>query len=64
MGIPSNKPIPPNTIRMTVQLEVPHSEEIMNYGNISKKTIVDYINSDKFQTYLVESGPRNYETQL
>lgn len=64
MGIPSTKPTPPNTIRLTVQVEVPYSDKIMNYGDISKKTIIDYINSDKFQTYQVESGPRKYETQL
>ena len=56
MGVPSPQGVGPDTIRMTIQVEVPYSNDIMNYGNKGKQLIRDYINSDNFGSYLVEVG--------
>lgn len=57
MGAPSPLRISPDTIRMTIQVEVPYSNAVMNYGTKSKQLIRDYINSDKFGSYKIEAGP-------
>tara|TARA_R110001592_G_scaffold86773_1_gene256195 strand:+ start:798 stop:953 length:156 start_codon:yes stop_codon:yes gene_type:complete len=41
---------------MTIQVEVPYDNDIMNYGEKSRQIIKDYINSDKFVGYLIEAG--------
>ena len=56
MSTPSTKPVPRNTIRLTIQVEVPYKSSIVNYGDKSKQIIRDYINSDNFGSYLVEVG--------
>ena len=43
MGAPSPLRISPDTIRMTIQVEVPYSNAVMNYGTKSKQLIRDYI---------------------
>ena len=61
MGAPSPHPVAPDTIRMTIQVEVPYENDIMNYGEKSKQLIKDYINSDAFGGYRIEAGPRTKE---
>tara|TARA_R110001606_G_scaffold393443_1_gene563361 strand:+ start:1042 stop:1263 length:222 start_codon:yes stop_codon:yes gene_type:complete len=56
-GVPSNKEVKPNTIRMTVQVEVPYKNELMNYGYLCKQEVRDFINSDEFGGMLLEAGP-------
>jgi hypothetical protein len=43
---------------MTIQVEIPYENDIMNYGDISKQVVRDYINSDAFGGYRIEAGPR------
>ena len=59
MGTPSPLGVGPDTIRMTIQVEVPYENDTMNYGDKSKQLIRDYINSDKFSSYLIENGANN-----
>jgi hypothetical protein len=54
-------PIPHDTIRMTVEVEVPHEEAIMNNGSIAKQIIRDYINSNEFSSFDISSGPRSVD---
>ena len=61
MGAPSPHRSCPDTIRMTIQVEIPYENDIMNYGDISKQVVKDYINSDKFGGYSIEAGPRTKE---
>jgi hypothetical protein len=56
MGVPSPHGVGPDTIRMTIQVEVPYSNDIMNYGYNSKQLIRDYINSNEFSSYKIEAG--------
>ena len=56
-GCPSPKDVEPNTIRMTVQVEVPYSNELMNYNDKTLQLFKDFINSDKFTSMGVEAGP-------
>jgi hypothetical protein len=56
MGVPSPHGAGPDTIRMTIQVEVPYSNDIMNYGYNSKQLIRDYINSNEFSSYKIEAG--------
>ena len=57
MAVSSINPCPPDTIRMTVEIQVPHDEKIMNYGHVAKQTIRDYINSDKLGSFTIVNGP-------
>ncbi len=54
-GCPSNQPCQPGTIRMTVQVEIPYENEIMNYNDLSKQAFIDFINSNKFSGMSVEA---------
>ena len=58
-GCPSNQPCQPGTIRMTVQVEVPYENRIMNYNDISRDMFKDFINSEKFSGMTIEA--RGYE---
>ena len=57
MGTPSPHPLAEDTIRITVQLEVPYNHDLMNYGEEVRKVFKDYVNSDKFGSFLLENGP-------
>jgi|TARA_B110000444_G_scaffold187555_1_gene176879 hypothetical protein len=63
MGVPSPHGVGPDTIRMTIQVEVPYENDIMNYGEKSKQLIKDYINSDKFGGYSIEAGAREWKRE-
>ena len=63
MSTPSPHPVPNDTIRLTVQIEVPYDHEIVNYGDNSKQVIKDYINSDKIGSYLLEVGGNREQGQ-
>jgi|TARA_R110000803_G_scaffold161817_1_gene225440 hypothetical protein len=63
MGAPSPHSVGPDTIRMTIQVEVPYENDIMNYGEKSKQLIRDYINSDKFGGYKIEAGAREWQKE-
>ena len=63
MGVPSPHGVGPNTIRMTIQVEIPYENDIMNYGEKSKQLIKDYINSDKFGGYSIEAGAREWKRE-
>ena len=53
--------VPEDTIRLTVQIDVPYYSDIMNYGEVTKKTLKDYINNNEFSVIL-ENGPNtNYK---
>jgi hypothetical protein len=56
-GVPTNDNVGDDTIRMTVQIDVPYESEIMNYGDVSKQKILDFINSDAFTSYSISAGP-------
>lgn len=56
-GVPTNDSVGDNTIRMTVQVDVPYESKIMNYGDVSKQKILDFINSDAFTSYSISAGP-------
>lgn len=56
-GVPTNDSVGDNTIRMTVQVDVPYESKIMNYGDVSKQKILDFINSDAFTSYSMSAGP-------
>ena len=57
MGTPNPHPLAEDTIRITVQLEVPYNHDLMNYGEKTRKVFKDYVNSDKFGSFLLENGP-------
>ena len=59
MGTPN--PLAEDTIRITVQLEVPYKHDRMNYGEEAKKVFRDYVNSDKFGSFQLENGPSKTE---
>ena len=63
MSTPSPHPVPKDTIRLTVQIDVPYEHKIVNYGDNSKQVIKDYINSEKFGSYLLEVGGRSEQGQ-
>jgi hypothetical protein len=63
MGAPSPHSVAPDVIRMTIQVEVPYENDIMNYGYKSKQLIRDYINSDKFGSYKIEAGAIEWKTE-
>jgi hypothetical protein len=56
-GVPTNDNVGSDTIRMTVQVDVPYESKIMNYGDVSKQKILDFINSDAFTSYSISAGP-------
>lgn len=56
-GVPTNDSVGDNTIRMIVQVDVPYESKIMNYGDVSKQKILDFINSDAFTSYSMSAGP-------
>lgn len=58
-GCPSNQPVQPGTIRMTVQVEIPYESEIMNYCDKSRQKFKDFINSDSFTSMAVEARGSN-----
>lgn len=58
-GCPSNQPVQPGTIRMTVQVEIPYESEIMNYCDKSRQKFKDFINSDSFTSMSVEARGSN-----
>jgi len=60
-GHPRANPIPHDTIRMTVEVEVPHEEDIMNDGSKAKQIIRDYIKSNEFSSFYITSGPRSVD---
>jgi len=57
-GVPTPDAVERDTIRMTVQIDVPYDNDTMNNGYISKQKIVDFINSDAFSSYGLIAGPR------
>ena len=57
MGTPNPHPLAEDTIRITVQLEVPYKHDLMNYGEEARKVFRDYINCNKFDSFLLENGP-------
>ena len=57
MGTPNPNPLAEDTIRITVQLEVPYKHDLMNYGEEARKVFKDYVKSDKFGSFLLENGP-------
>lgn len=61
MSYPNPNPTKPNTIRMTVEVEIPYDLEVVQYVDKGKQKIIDYINSDKFQSYEMIIGPHNEE---
>jgi hypothetical protein len=61
MGSPNPNPLAEDTIRITVQLEVPYKHDLMNYGEEAKKVFRDYVNSDKFGSFQLENGPSKTE---
>lgn len=63
MGTPNPNPIAEDTIRITVQLEVPHESELLSYGHKCKQVFKDYVNSDKFGSFLLENGPTKKEVK-
>ena len=56
-GVPTKGDVKPDTIRMTVQIDVPYEGKIMNYGELSKQKILDFINRDAFTSYSILAGP-------
>ena len=54
-GAPSNQPCQAGTIRMTVQVEIPYKNEIMNYNDLSKQAFRDFVNSDDFGGMNIEA---------
>jgi hypothetical protein len=44
-------------IRMTVQIEVPHDEEIMNYGYVARERIKEYVAKGHYG-FLLENGAK------
>tara|TARA_Y100000389_G_C17119567_1_gene344742 strand:+ start:153 stop:368 length:216 start_codon:yes stop_codon:yes gene_type:complete len=52
--------IPDNTIRISCSVEVPHDQAIMNYGDISRKILLNYIKDGGY--YVVENGPNKRST--
>jgi hypothetical protein len=46
---------------MTVEVEIPYDLEVVQYVDKGKQKIIDYINSDKFQSYEMIIGPHNEE---
>ena len=63
MGTPNPNPLAEDTIRITVQLEVPYKHDLMNYGEEARKVFKDYVNSDKFGSFLLENGPTKKEVK-
>ena len=58
MSVPRTTPIPKGMIRMTVQIEVPHEEEIMNYGYVARERIQEYVAKGHYG-FLLENGASN-----
>jgi|TARA_B110000503_G_C7156333_1_gene417504 hypothetical protein len=58
MSVPRTTPIPKGTIRMTVQIEVPHEEPIMNYGAVAREKIKEYIDNNTY-SFTLENGASN-----
>ena len=54
--------VKPNTIQITCQVEVPYDNDILNYGNISRKILLDYIQNGGY--YVVKNGPNKRSTRL
>lgn len=46
---------------MTVQVEIPHEEAVMNYGQIARDRIKTYIDKNDY-SFLLENGPSVNET--
>ena len=61
MAVPKLTPVPKGTIRMTVQVEIPHEEAVMNYGHIARDRIKTYIDKNDY-SFLLENGPSVNET--
>ena len=61
MAVPKLTPVPKGTIRMTVQVEIPHEEAVMNCGNVARQRIAEYIDKGTY-SFLLENGPSVNET--
>ena len=46
---------------MTVQVEIPHEEAVMNCGNVARQRIAEYIDKGTY-SFLLENGPSDNET--
>ena len=57
MSVPRTRPIPKGMIRMTVQIEVPYEEEIMNYGYVARERIQKEIGEGHYG-FLLENGAK------
>ena len=57
MSVPRTTPIPKGMIRMTVQIEVPYEEEIMNYGYVARERIKEYVAKGHYG-FLLENGAK------
>lgn len=58
MNAPRTTPVPKGMIRMTVQIEVPYEQEIMNYGYVARERIQQYIAKDHYG-FSLENGASN-----
>ena len=47
--------IPENTIRISCSVDIPYDHNILNYGDKSRKILLDYIKNGGY--YLVKNGP-------
>jgi hypothetical protein len=52
--------LPANTIRISCSVDIPYDNEILNYGNKSKKILLDYIKNGGY--YVVKNGPNKRST--
>lgn len=52
--------IPANTIRISCSVDIPYDQAIMNYGDISRKILLNYIKDGGY--YVVENGPNKRST--
>jgi len=47
--------VPENTIRISCSVDIPYDHNVLNYGDKSRKILLDYIKNGGY--YLVKNGP-------
>ena len=52
--------VKPNTIRISCSVDIPYDHDVLNYGDISRKILLDYIKDGGY--YVVENGPNKRST--
>lgn len=54
--------VKPNTIRISCSVDIPYDHDVLNYGDKSRKILLDYIQNGGY--YVVKNGPNKRSTRL